>query len=405
MRPELDNTIDRLRGYVESADYAGYDPYDALNSPLIRLVSCKSKWLRLIFTQFLRRCPINLRCVLGIRRGHNPKGIGLFLGGYAKLYQIYNKPEYLEKTRYMLDLLDKLRSHGYSGNCWGYNFDWQSRTFMRPKGVPTVVNTAFIGHALLDCYECTGLQQALDMAVPIKDFITNDLHRTKQGGTFCFSYTPVDTAVVHNANLLGASILIRLLKHCAPSGIADVALSSLAYSMSHQQEDGSWHYAATKNQQWIDSFHTGFNLQALRCFLDHGFALEYRENFVRGVDYYAETFFLLDGTPKYYHNKVYPIDIHAPAQAIHFFSGMGDAYQELTDRVLAWTLGNMLSPEGYFYFRKTRYFTNKIPYMRWAQAWAFHALTQYVYAKAEAAKSLERTSETCVDVPARASIE
>jgi len=352
------------------------------------------------FTQFLRRCPINLRFLLGVKRGHNPKGIGLFLGGYVKLYEICKDDEYLTKIRYLLDLLDKLKSQGYSGNCWGYNFDWQSRTFMRPKGVPTIVNTAFIGHALLDCYEYTGLQQALDMAVPIKDFILNDLHRTPHGETFCFSYTPVDTAVVHNANMLGASILVRLLKYDAEALCKEAALSSLAYSMHHQREDGSWYYAATDTQKWIDSFHTGFNLQALRYFLDEGLAREYRKDFARGVRYYADNFFLTDGTPKYYHNRVYPVDIHAPAAAIHFFSGMGDAFQELTDRILTWMLGSMLSPKGYFYFRKTGCFTNRIPYMRWSQAWAFHALTQYMYQqmdgrdKQQISKVVEQERET-----------
>ena len=35
----------------------------------------------------------------------------------------------------------------------------------------------------------------------------------------------------------------------------------------------------------------------------------------------------------------------------------------------------------YFYFRKGRFLTNRIPYMRWSQAWAFHALTEYVLAE------------------------
>ncbi len=379
MKANLNITVDRLRNYVESADYAGYDPYDAMNSPLIRLMSCKSKWLRMAFTQFLRSCAINLRVFLAVKQGHNPKGIGLFLGGYTRLHELDSKVEYLEKIQYLLGHLDGLRSQGYSGSCWGYNFDWQSMTYLRPKGVPSIVNTSFIGHALLDCYKHTGLQQALDMAVPIKDFILNDLHRTKAGDTFCFSYTPVDTAVVHNANMLGASILIRLSKYCDDPICEDAALSSLAYSMDHQQEDGSWYYAATEIQKWIDSFHTGFNLQAIKYFLDEGFARKYQEDFARGVKYYAENFFWTDGTPKYYHNRVYPVDIHAPAEAIHFFAGMGDAYQELTDRILNWMLENMLSPRGYFYFRRTKYFTNKIPYMRWSQAWAFHALTQYLY--------------------------
>jgi hypothetical protein len=370
--------IDRLHDYVESADYAGYDPYDALNSPVIRLAGCKSKWIRIAATQFLRRCPVNLRPLLGVRKGHNPKGIGLFLWGYAKLFKTRGDEQYLDRIRRMLDLLGRLRSQGCSGNAWGYNFDWQSRTFFRPKGVPTIVNSSFIGHALLDCYKYTGLQQALDLAVPIRDFLLKDLHRTQEGETFCFSYTPVDTDVVHNANLLGSSVLARLSKYCGDPACRDAALSSLAYSMHYQNGDGVWPYAQNPMQRWIDSFHTGFCLQALRYVLGEGLAMEYRPGYEKGVRYYSGNFFLPDGTPKYYHNRVHPIDVHAPAEAIVFFSGMGSSHRGLVEKVLAWTLANMLSPKGYFYFRKTKYATNKIPYMRWSQAWAFHALTEYL---------------------------
>ena len=71
----VDSYLNDLKAYVETADYAGYDPYDALSSPLIRLISSKSKNLRIVFTQFLRRCPVNLRPLLGIKKGHNPKDI------------------------------------------------------------------------------------------------------------------------------------------------------------------------------------------------------------------------------------------------------------------------------------------------------------------------------------------
>ncbi|BCR06695.1 hypothetical protein DESUT3_37640 [Desulfuromonas versatilis] len=285
----------------------------------------------------------------------------------------------MNNIRHLLGLLNMCKSAGYSGNCWGYNFDWQSRAFYVPQYTPTIVNSGFIGHALLDAFQFTGDQKALDLAVPIKDFLLKDLHRTKDGDTFCFSYTPIDNTAVHNANLLGASLLIRLYKITGEQRLRDVALSSLAYSMKHQHDDGSWYYAETAMQSWIDSFHTGFNLQAIRWFLQLGEATEFQAAFERGVDFYAGHFFLEDGTPKYYHNKVYPIDIHSPAQAIVFFSGEGDAYQELTDRILNWTLKEMYDPhKGLFYFRKGRYMTNKIPYMRWGQAWAFHALTEYL---------------------------
>lgn len=376
---DVRNALDGLLRFVESRDYAGYDPYDALNSPLIRRLGSKSKWTRVAFTQVLRRSPINIRPLLGVKKGHNPKGIGLFLWGYSKLFKLYGRQEDLDKIRYLLDLLDRLKSTEYSGNAWGYNFDWQSRAFLRPRGVPTIVNSSFIGHALLDCYTYTGLQQALDLAVPIKDFILNDLHRTTEGDSFCFSYTPVDTDVVHNANMLGASILIRLQKYAGDSRCEEAALSSLAFSMRYQRDDGSWYYGNTWAYRWIDSFHTGFNLEALRCFLGEGQAAQYHEAYEKGVRYYADHFFLADGTPKYYHDSVYPIDIHAPAEAVCFFSGMGPAYQELTERTLGWMLAHLQSPKGYFYSRRTRYFTNKIPYMRWAQAWVFRALTQYMF--------------------------
>ena len=177
--------------------------------------------------------------------------------------------------------------------------------------------------------------------------------------------------------MLGASILIRLRKYCDDHRLEDDAMASLAYSMKHQHGDGAWYYADTPRQKWIDSFHTGFNLQALRYFLSEGYAEQYERDYDAGVRYYADNFFLEDGTPKYYHDRTYPIDIHAPAQAIAFFSGMGSDYQQLTERVLNWMLKNMCGGKGYFYFQKHKLYTNKISYMRWSQAWAFHALTEY----------------------------
>jgi len=379
MNIDVDIAISKLMDYVERADYAGYDPYDALNSPVIRFLSAGSKWMRVGFTQCLRRCPVNLRPFLGIKRGHNPKGLGLFLWGYTKLYAVQKCPEYRARIDRLLELLDELKCTGYSGNCWGYNFDWQSGTYFRPRTVPTVVNTAFIGHALLDCHRLTGSARALDLVLSTKDFILRDLHRTASEGAFCFSYTPVDQGVVHNANVLGASLLIRLGRYVADDRIDEAAQASLAYTMRRQHEDGSWYYADRQRQRWIDSFHTGFVLLALRYFLEAGSAGEYKTAYTRGVEYYASRFFLTDGTPKYYADRVYPIDIHSPAMAIAFFSAMGPRYRALVERVMTWTLRNMWDARGYFHFRKHRHYTNKISYMRWSQAWAFYALAEYSY--------------------------
>lgn len=373
------NCIEELLSYIESADHAGYDPYDALNSPLIRLITCKSKWARMGAMQCLRRCPVNVRPFLGIRRGHNPKGIGLFLWGYARLYALEKAPQYIERITYLLDLLDQLKSKGYSGNCWGYNFDWQNKVMYVPKYTPTIVNSAFIGHALLDAYVLCHIERALDMAIPIKDFIVKDLNRHCEADRFCFSYSPLDHNYAHNANLLGASLLIRLHRLCGETDLEDISLTSLAYSVNHQRPDGAWSYAETDLQRWVDSFHTGFNLQALQYFIAEGYGSHCQRQYDRGLKYYTDNFFLADGTPKYYDKKVFPVDIHSPCQALVVLSHEGGKHLSLATRVVTWMLDHMYSRKGYFYFRKGRFFTNKIPYMRWSQAWAFHALTSYSY--------------------------
>ena len=376
--------LHELRAFVEAADYAGYDPYDALNSPIVRAIGSPSKWMRVAFTQLLRRSPLNLRRVLAVRKGHNPKGLGLFLWGYARLYASTEKPAYRKRIEYLLDLLDKLRSKGYCGNCWGYNFGWQNWKTWTPPYTPTIVNSAFIGHALLDTYFHGGVERALTMAVDIKDFICHDLHRLESEDGLCLGYTPLSELYVHNANLLGASLLIRLYGICGDSALENLALACLRYGLGHQREDGAWYYGQMKGMQYVDSFHTGFNLQALQYFIREGYGPRCREQFDLGLKYYVEHFFLPNGTARYYDDRTFPIDIHSLCQAIVVLSDPLAGQDELGGCVLSWMLRHMWSPKGYFYFRKGRYHTNKICYMRWSQAWAFHALSAYLNARQSA---------------------
>jgi hypothetical protein len=165
------DSLTRLQVWIEAEGFKGYDPYDALNSPLLAGLSLGNKYLRIAFIQILKRLPVNLRPLLLVRQDYNPKGLGLFLWGYAKLYAQAKNPHYLEQIGRLLNLLeecrtgmnmdsrspiavgDRLHGNDRAGHGWGYYFDWQSRAFFIPKFTPTVVNSAFIGHALLDTWE------------------------------------------------------------------------------------------------------------------------------------------------------------------------------------------------------------------------------------------------------------
>jgi len=80
-RELLARTCDRALGQ----SFIGYDPYDALLSPLARLpLLGQSRSFRLALTQVVKRSPLNLRPLLGIRPGLNPKGVALFLSSMAR---------------------------------------------------------------------------------------------------------------------------------------------------------------------------------------------------------------------------------------------------------------------------------------------------------------------------------
>ena len=186
--------------------------------------------------------------------------------------------------------------------------------------------------------------------------------------------------------MLGASLLIRLNQHDPDTACREAAHSSLSYSMQHQRDDGSWWYADTSYQKWIDSFHTGFNLQCLQYFMDLGETPAYADAFQKGIEFYAENFFMDDGTAKYFHDRTYPIDVHSYAQALVFFSKLGTPYATLTDRVANKFVKTFRDTKtGHFYFQQqTPDRLVKIPYMRWSQAWSLHGLTEYLKCQSQA---------------------
>src|SRR2546422_10746328 len=76
----------RLLTYCRTNDWAGYDPYDALNSRLLAaLPFLDSRLPRLALTQALKRSPINIRRFALIPPTQNPKGIALFLAALIKM--------------------------------------------------------------------------------------------------------------------------------------------------------------------------------------------------------------------------------------------------------------------------------------------------------------------------------
>lgn len=383
MREKVLASFNALKNYCEGQDFKGYDPYDGLNSKVFQSIPIirNNRIARLFWIQFFKKSPINLRPLLLVQKDYNPKGLGLFLSGYCHLYSIEPKEEYLSSIRQLADKIISLQSKGWAGACWGYNFDWQARAFFQPKYTPTVVASTFISYALLDAYEIVKDEKLLHTARSVADFILKDLNRTyDQQGDFAFSYSPLDKTQVFNASLLGARTLSRIYSFTKEEHLLSEAKKTVSFCCKHQQENGSWAYGTLPFHQWVDNFHTGYNLECISEYQRYSEDVSYSHNIEIGLEYYLKTFFTKEGIPKYYNNSTYPIDIHATAQLVATLYRLNKLNEnlDLVNRVLNWTIDKMQDQKGYFYFQKNKYFTSGIPYIRWAQSWMFFSLSLYL---------------------------
>lgn len=376
-------SFNKLKNYCENEGFKGWDPYDGLNSTLFQATPflSKSRFFRLAWIQFFKRSPINFRRLAGVKKGYNSKGLGLFLSGYCNLYKIDPREEYLDKINFLSEKLIEIQSQGYSGACWGYNFDWQARAFFQPKGTPTVVATSFITEALLKAYKITNNKKYLETAVSSAKFVLKDLKRTYDNdGNYTLSYSPMDNTAVFNAGLLGGKLLSLVYEQTQDKYLLKEAQKIMKFVCNYQQKNGAWAYGTLPYHQWIDNFHTGFNLECLFQYQRISGDYHFENNISSGLNYYLETFFTEEGMSKYYNNKTFPIDIHAPAQLIVTLQKMQilNTHHKFVEKVLDWTINNMQSSRGYFYYQKRKIISSKIPYMRWAQSWMFYAYTYYM---------------------------
>src|SRR5438067_7945912 len=145
---DVETVAKKLLTYCRANDWAGYDPYDALNSRLFRaLPVLNSRVSRLVLTQASKRSPINVRRLLQIPKTQNPKAIALFLSALLKTPELANSATG-DLVSSLTQTLVALRSPDSSYWCWGYSFPWQTRTVLVPRGTPNLVCTTFVAGAL-----------------------------------------------------------------------------------------------------------------------------------------------------------------------------------------------------------------------------------------------------------------
>ncbi|REJ84087.1 MAG: hypothetical protein DWQ44_13940 [Bacteroidetes bacterium] len=383
----FEDSLKRLREYVERENFKGYDPYDTLLSvfPFRKF----GNWPAVLATQVQKRNPFQVRPLLGIKKAYNPKAIGLILQAYSRLQLIDRDSDYSDRFVYLTNWLDENQSKGFSGSSWGYNFPWAGPGKFLDAWTPTVVATGFVAQGLHAYYLYSGNSTARKLLLQSARFIIDHIPRTEFDEGVCFSYSPLFVDCCYNASLLAAETLARAYSIEPIEQYKTLALSAVRFVVSKQHEDGHWKYKldpkSGKERHQVD-FHQGYVLDSIREIIKLTGTKEnsWEAAVQNGLEYYRHRQFFSDGRSLWRVPIVYPVEIHNQSQGIITFSRHAREFPEylpFAKKIAVWTIKNMQDERnGYFYYRKLKYYTNKLSFMRWSNAWMFVALTELLSA-------------------------
>jgi len=379
LETEFDSALLGLHHWLQARDYAGYEPYDVLNSPFLGTWAQHQPFATLLIQSAKRIGGLPLRRLLQIPHSRNPKALGLALAAYCDLSQTgWDSHAAAEHVKH---LLIEARSNRESDSCWGYDWHYVSLRGARlPAFSPNSIATVFCADALLDYAEAFNDREARAIALSAAHWLATRLQRSVDDGhRICLSYTPHDRTRIFNNSALVGALLARVGRQPQNRQYRETAHCIMQYLADGQSPDGSWRYGMAPSQSWIDSFHTGYNLCALLAYQKSTGDQAFGEILDRGYDFYRRHFFRGDGSPRYFHDRTYPIDIHACSQAILTFcafSHFDSLALSCAEQVARWTIAHLRNRDGSFGYQIHRFHTDRTPYVRWSEAWMLRALAR-----------------------------
>ena len=335
--------------------------------------------------------------------------------GFTFLYEATGQASHLEKAIHFLEELKKSRSRGFKEYCWGYPFDWVTRSGLIKEQTPLITTTPYVYEAFLQVYEITGRaspqsngsvgdppssaigppssvlhppeqrdewRQILESIVRHATTDIQDFNFSESASS-C-SYTPYDKGGVLNAAAYRAFLLTSASRVFANDGYWKIAERNLNFVLENQNADGSWYYAVDGVRDFVDHFHTCFVMKALAKIHSLTSHEACRAALSRGVDYYLKNLFAEDGLPKPFskapRQTVYKRELYDCAECINLCLLLRDRFPQLNrtlETVVAGILENWVKPDGSFRSRQLHFGWDNVPMHRWAQSQMFRSLAFY----------------------------
>ena len=370
--------------WARKRQFRGYSKFDALNSPFLRLLSARSRFLRSAFVFGTSRMPVNIRPLLGVCKKQNPKGLALFARAYLNLFELTGENRFKQQAVELLEMLLRVSQiHRFSGHCWGYDHPWQNIAFYIPAYEPNCVVTCAAGQAFLQAYRLFGDDEFLSIAKSVSAFLLKDLRQIEVGPQMrCCSYDLHSGWRVINVSAFASAYLAQIFKLTGDQNCQSASMEMMRWVISQKTNYHAWYYTDPPDASRIthDNYHTGFVLDSIQEYLEVFPDAQIEKAWRGGLEFYVQHLFTEDFAPKWMHDRTFPHDIHGAAQGIITFARAKDGeYLNKAHSVLDWTLKNMYQPrQRRFFYQKGKYWTKRFTLMRWCQGWMCYAISEYL---------------------------
>lgn len=305
--------------------------------------------------------------------------------GFALLAEIHGSDQYHQRAVHFLEVLQKTRCQGYEDYCWGYPFDWQTRTGIMKAGTPLITTVPYVYEAFSDVYAIDQDQHWLRImhSIAAHAFMSyRDLEMPTPDAASC-GYTPApdDPCGVVNASAYRAFLLTKAAIELGEPRYLEVANKNLHFVLGSQNADGSWYYSTDGERDFVDHFHTCFVLKALAKIEKLTGCPRCSDAIERGVKYYVGSLVDANGLPLPFSKAprltVYRRELYDYAECINLAVLLQGRFSEL-DRVLSNVVADLLlrwqKADGSFRARQLMVGWDNVPMHRWAQSQLFRSL-------------------------------
>ena len=302
--------------------------------------------------------------------------------GFAFFSQIDDNKKYYEKAVHFLNVLEQTRCPGYRNYCWGYPYNWETKTGTITKDTPLITTNPYVYEAFQEVFRIDKNEKWLEIIHSITEHAMHDIkdfHISSDASAS--SYTPHDKGGVINASAYRAFLLTSASIQFSEKKYWQVADGNLNFVLQCQQPNGSWLYSVDGKNDFVDHFHTCFVLKALAKIQKLTGHEGCRQAIENGVRYYVKELFDDEGLPKPFSKAprvtVYRRELYNYAECINLCVLLKNRFEEL-DKILITVLEDLLNRwqkvDGSFRSRKLFFGWDNVPMHRWAQSQVFRSL-------------------------------